>query len=146
MTTIRGTLKRRTEPTEGELKVLELVANGYQLRPVAQRLGIGHETAKDRVQRLKFLSGKQTTCGLVYWGLTNRLFELEYRRQWKPLLPMQVKIVSLLARDFSQGAIENQLFLTEDRVDNTIKLARKRMGAKSRPHLVAIAWTEGCIV
>lgn len=136
----------RTEPTQKELEVLVMIAHGMKVQAMAKKLGISKHAVNDRIRRLKAISGKQSFSALVYWGLTKRLFEIDYRRKWRWLTPMQIEVTQLLALDYSQEAIERKLNLNEYQVERAIVHARKRAGnAKNRPHLVAIAYTEGCI-
>jgi DNA-binding CsgD family transcriptional regulator len=140
-------LKRRTKPTWGELELLRLVGAGFTVKASAVQLGISPHTAHDRVRRLKFLSGQESLPAMVYWGLRQRYLDYDYPVFTQGLVkPAQTQIISRLALDQSEKEICKHMRLTDHQVQAQIKLARRYTKAKSRSHLVAIAWMEGWIV
>jgi DNA-binding CsgD family transcriptional regulator len=64
--------------------VLNLTARGYQLRAVADLLGIGVETAKQHRNRAKLKLGARTTAHAVALGIFSgeiTLFDVDLERR-----------------------------------------------------------------
>lgn len=140
-----GVLKRRTEPLEGEIQLLEMIGAGSLVNEAAGELRISRYTAHDRLRRLKFLSGRQTLPGLVHWGLTTHQISYDCHGL-KELSPYKTLIVQRLGFDWSEKKICSKMFLTRDQFEGHVKRARWAVGATTRANLVAIYWTEGWIV
>lgn len=140
-----GVLKKRTEPLEGEIALLEMVGGGSLVNEAARELNISRYTAHDRIRRLKFLSGKTTLPGLVHWGLTTHLFSYECNGL-KELDAQKTLIVQRMGLDWHEKRICAKMFLTKDQFEGHVKRARWGVGATTRANLVAIYWTEGWIV
>lgn len=141
-----GKLLKRTKPTPGEIELLRLVGAGMQVLPAGKQLGISKGTTYDRIRRMKFLAQKDSLSGLVYWGLKSRYIEYDYAEGLQPPSPAATEIIRRLAMDESEDHICRVMRLTVDQVQGALRKARYNAGAKSRYHMVAIAWTEGWIV
>lgn len=140
-----GVLKKRTEPLEGEITLLEMLGGGSLVNSAAEELGISRYTAHDRLRRLKFLSGKITLPGLVHWGLTTKLISYECHGL-KEYDAHKTLIVQRLGHDWPEKKIRAKMFMTQDQFEGHVKRARWAVGATTRANLVAIYWTEGWII
>ena len=129
---VSGRLRKRTEPTAGEIEVLRLVGGGLTVSQAAAKLNISPFTARDRFRRLKFLAQRNTIPALVYWGLRQRHFEYNYGKNTQPISPIQVQIISRLALDQSEKTICKKMGLLPSQVQGQLRLARRATGAKSR--------------
>lgn len=143
---VSGRLKKRKTPLPGEIELLRLIGAGMPVARAAKTLGISPHTAHDRIRHLKVIAQRDSLSGLVHWGLRQHHFEYSYGYKLERPSPMALEIILRLAKDQSEDQICHQLKITVDQLQGAIRKARYAVSAKSRYHMVAIAWTEGWIV
>lgn len=64
-------------------------------------------------------------------------------RPTRHLTPREREVLSLVADGYSTADVARELWITEDTVRTHIRRMKARLEARSRAHLVAIAFREG---
>lgn len=142
---VRGQLNKRTEPLEGEIKLLEMIGAGLTVAEAAAELEISWHTAQDRLDKLKYLwDRKGRLPPLVYEGLVRGAISYQCYGFRRPDT-RYIDIVRGLAQGLSPQRICRSLCLTEGQYDRRIRNARREVGARNQSNLVAIYYTEGWI-
>lgn len=59
------------------------------------------------------------------------------------LTTRQLEVVCHLANGMTAGEVAERMFISESTVKRTLEAARKRVGARTTPHLVSIVIAQG---
>jgi len=128
--------------TKREQQVLAGVALGLTNRAIGRDLGVSEHTVKTYVASLLKKSKTPARGPLVSWGFRNGLLQDVRReeREIEPFTEAEAEMVAWVVWGLTNREIGNKVNLAEDTVKTHLHRAFKKVGAKTRAHLITISW------
>lgn len=115
-----------TQLTERQARYLGLADEGMTYREIAQMCGVAIGTVSSTIYHIR-----------------NRELSIAGVRE---LTARQLEILSLVGVGYSDPEIGAQLYLSRRTVENHIRLARERLGARNRFHCVMLAISRELLI
>lgn len=139
--------EKKTKPDEVDIEIGRLLGLGYTSKDAGVAVGLQHYALRNRVHRLKVLTGAVSQAQLVYWMLTEGY--IWYWAKWhrKKLKPSnaQLLVIELIAQGMSEEVIREKLRLSQGGFGRRVRDARIKTKTKTQAHLVALCWAQDWI-
>jgi DNA-binding CsgD family transcriptional regulator len=139
--------EKKIKPDEVDIEITRLLGRGYTSLDAGIEIGLGRHALRNRMHRLRVLTGTVSQANLVYWMLTEG--HIWYWSRWernkhRPS-DAQLQVVELIAAGLSEETIRRQLHLSTGGFGRRVRDARIKTSTKSQAHLVAICWAQNWI-
>lgn len=135
--------------TERELQMVIGIVRGKSNQEMADHLHLSYNTVKMHIHRLFRKVQVTERASLVVWayttGLLDELPPEPLNWSGKPLTSREALMIRLVMRGLTNAAAAHSVYLSEDTIKTHIQKTLRKVGAKNRSHLVALAWQHKLI-
>lgn len=132
--------------TEQRIEMIAMVADGHTNLQIANLRGTSEDAIKTAVHRASRFLGARNRAHLVYLAHARGYLTAEPVKTFITPTRRRLEVIAQVANGFTNLEIGTGLFLSENTVKTHLRNASRQMRARSRAHLVHLAYVRGLLI